>query len=733
MSFKSQGREWSPFFVATAIALAGLASGSLALADDRDEDRRNDFRIRTLSTKPELVSGGDVLVRIDVPRKVSLQSVRVELNGRNISGAFRADAAARTLTGLVTGLKLGPNTLEASVSGKGHGASERLTLTNHPISGPIFSGPHQTPFICETEVFGLGPALDEDCSAPTKVRYLYFTTANAFRTYDPAGPRPADLARTTTIEGNTVDFIVRVETGTINRAVYQIALIHQPRTPLPAPGARTAGWNGRLVYTFGGGLRASYHQGRWITGGSSGVPGAGVEMANIGGVGKVLGEGYALASSTFNVNNISGNDVISAETAMMVKERFIDQFGEPRYTMGFGASGGAMQQHLIAHNYPGILDGIQPGLSFPDSWTFLVTYTDCALLDDAFNRSSTPWTLEQKASVAGHRNYAHCTSNFPNWRTRIHPTNGCDPAIPPAIIFHPVSNPMGTRCTFQDNQKNIFGTDPATGYALRPLDNVGVQFGLHAFNSGAITFEQFVELNRRIGGFDINGEIVAARQVADAAALPIAYRTGRVNSGAGLDTIPILDSRQYLDERGDVHDASRSFIMRARLIAANGHADNQVIWTEAPTTSALNYKSLRVMDNWLANIANDRSDRSAAEKVVRNKPAEAVDACFTASGAMVTDPAACSALYPRQRNSRLAAGEPMTQSILKCHLKPISHADYSRPLAGAQLQALQGAFPQGVCDYSKDGVGQREARTWLAYPRPDGVPLFGNDDGRDRD
>ena len=647
MGFKSHGRGWLAFLAATVIALAGLATTPFGLADDRDDDDwRNNFRIRTFSTKPELISGGDVLVRVEVPRKVSLQSVLVELNGGDVSAALRADAETWTLTGLINGLRLGKNTLEASVRGRIHGRSARLTLTNHPISGPIFSGPHQTPFICETEVFGLGPALDEDCTAPTKVEYLYFTTANAFRIYDPAGPRPDDLARTTTIEGNTVDFIVRVETGTINRAVYQIAFIHQPGAPLPVPGTRTPGWNGRLVYTFGGGLRASYHQGRWITGGSSGVPGAGVTAANIGGVGRALGDGFALASSTLNVNNTSGNDVISAETAMMVKERFIDQFGEPRYTIGFGASGGAMQQHLIAHNYPGILDGIQPGLSFPDSWTFLVTYLDCALLDDAFNKSSTPWTVEQKASVVGHRNYAYCTSNFPNWRTRIHPTNGCDPAIPPAILFDPVTNPTGTRCTFQDNQKNIFGTDRATGYALRPLDNVGVQYGLRAFNSGAITFEQFAELNRRVGGFDINGEIVASRMVADSAALPIAYRTGRVTSGAGLDAIPIIDSRRYLDESGDVHDASRSFIMRARLIAANGHADNQVIWTEAPTTSELNYKSLRLMDDWLANIAGDRSGRSAAEKVVRNKPAEAVDACFTASGERLTNPAACNTLYP---------------------------------------------------------------------------------------
>src|SRR5258708_34805468 len=102
---------------------------------------------------------------------------------------------------------------------------------------------------------------------------------------------------------------------------------------------------------------------------------------------------------------------------------------------------------------------------------------------------------------------------------------------------------MGARCTFQDNQKNIFGTDPATGYALRPLDNVGVQHGLSAFNSGAITFEQFAELNRHVGAFDINGEILANRMVADATALTIAYRTGLMHIGPTLDTARIITSR----------------------------------------------------------------------------------------------------------------------------------------------------------------------------------------------
>ena len=32
-----------------------------------------------------------------------------------------------------------------------------LRVVNHPITGPVFSGPQQLPFFCETSAFGLGP------------------------------------------------------------------------------------------------------------------------------------------------------------------------------------------------------------------------------------------------------------------------------------------------------------------------------------------------------------------------------------------------------------------------------------------------------------------------------------------------------------------------------------------------------------------------------------------------
>jgi hypothetical protein len=636
--------------------------------------------------------------------------------------------------------------LEASVSGKGHGASERLVLTNHPISGPIFSGPHQTPFACETTAFvlpitggNLGAALDADCSIATRVDYVYKATGGTFKPLPNPSVRPADLAQTTTTEGRTVNYVVRVQTGTINRAIYQIAMLHDPVVdPAPDTWTRTRGWNGRLVYSFGGGCNASYHQGR-TTGGTF--------LAQIGGD-AIISRGYAVAASSLNTFAHKCDDVISAETMMMVKEYFIERFGVPRHTIGSGASGGSMQQHLIAHNYPGLLDGIQPSLSFSDTLSFSLPYMDCGLMDRVFNTSALTWTLDQKAAVAGHRTYQYCTGNATWWYRFVNPKIMCDPAVPAALIYDPVTNPGGARCTLADDMINVYGRDPDTGFARRPFDNTGVQYGLAAFNAGKISADQFLDLNQRIGGYDIDGKNVAARMVGDREALRIAYRTGRMNSGdAGLTSVPIIDFRSHVDHYGDVHDAVRSYVTRARLLAANGHANNQVILIAASRGtlgadistpgSPFNFvfaESLRLMDQWLENIKNDPSPyHSRAEKVVRNKPRELVDACYTAAGVKVTDQAVCQTLFPPVANPRLAAGEPLTNNFLKCQLKPVQRSDYAGALSDAQFTRLKSIFADGACDYSRPGVGQRDAQTWLAYPRPGTSVRLESDHGDNED
>jgi uncharacterized tannase-like protein DUF6351 len=708
------------------------------------------LEIRTLSTRPETVSGGEVLVQIALPRNVAADRIAVTLNGRDVRAVFRPGIQPQTLAGLVTGLNVGSNQIQASAPGE---RRAQITIVNHPITGPVIAGPHQTPFVCETEAFGVGPALDSNCSVSTRVDYFYRVRApaspqlespatnsaaalaavdaavgrpgggggggaspNPFKSFDPNAPRPADLAQTTTTDGRTVPYIVRREMGTINRAVYVIAFLHDPGTPLPDPWTASPGWNGRLLYSFGGGCRAGYHQGRSIGGLTANR--SYLEESQVGDY--ALARGYAVAGGSLNVFGTSCADLISAETMMMVKEHFIERFGLPRYTIGSGRSGGSMQQHLIANNYPGLLDGIIPTASFADNMTFLDPLSDCELIDRAFTSSTLPWTDEQKAAVTGHASYAYCKRNgtqYPNLRA----TN-CDPdALPAAAIFDPKTNRTGARCTYQDNMINVYGRDPRSGFARRPFDNVGVQYGLRALNEGKITFDQFLDLNRRVGGHDIDGNVVSGRTVGDPEALRIAYETGRLNDASrGLSMIPIIDVRPYTDGHDDVHDIVASHITRARLIAANGHAGNQVFRTYAPGTpiQAAQRYVLDAMDEWLSNIARDTAPtRSALDKVVRNKPSNLVDTCYLATLDPVTDPSRCQVMFPVAANPRLVAGSPLTQDRLKCELKPVDRADYKMTLTDAQLVSLREVFSGGVCDYSRPGVGKRTPQTWLSFPR----------------
>ena len=165
------------------LLLAMLSAAALAAGQGKAEGR---LQIITLSNQPHLLSGGDALVRVDVPPAVALGKVRVTLNGTDVTAAFRQNAGAHALEGVVTGLQLGGNQLAATAAGPGRSRrSTTLELTNYPAKGPIVSGPHLQPFICQTESFRLpdgsvlGTPIDDDCSVPTRVDYVYRSTGGS--------------------------------------------------------------------------------------------------------------------------------------------------------------------------------------------------------------------------------------------------------------------------------------------------------------------------------------------------------------------------------------------------------------------------------------------------------------------------------------------------------------------------------------------------------------------------
>src|SRR4030095_7457706 len=100
----------------------------------------------------------------------------------------------------------------------------------------------------------------------------------------------------------------------------------------------------------------------------------------------------------------------------------------------------------------------------------------------------------------------------------------------------------------------------------KPQDNIGLQYGLAALNSGVISVDEFLDLNEKIGGNDIDGAFTSQRSVGDPVALRAVYESGLMNSGGGgLANVPILHSRRYTDDVGDIHDRHRDFAIRSRL------------------------------------------------------------------------------------------------------------------------------------------------------------------------
>ncbi|CAN0594436.1 unnamed protein product, partial [Ectocarpus sp. 12 AP-2014] len=212
-----------------------------------------------------------------------------------------------------------------------------------------------------------------------------------------------------------------------------------------------------------------------------------------------------------------------------------------------------------------------------------------------------------------------------------------------ADVYDPDTRPDGLRCGLIDYMVNQFGTrQPAVwstneqmlsqGFAGIPLDNVGVQYGLQALQAGVITGNQFLAVNRDIGGLNVDINYQTDRIAADAEALENSYRTGAVNTAENLANVPIIDLRG--PDPGIAHDAFHSWQVRARLQETQGHAENHVIWYGAfplAGDTIFTTEALLVMDQWLAGMEADGEPTPVSDKVLANKPVTARDRCLSLS------------------------------------------------------------------------------------------------------
>src|SRR5450759_1333457 len=460
---------WLLYGIAAVIALGGLAGCG---SDNRGSS--DPVQIRTLSNRADLVSGGNAYVEIVLPEPARAGGLNVDVGGRDVTSAFAIRSDGR-MKGIITGLANGDNVVTATVPGSPAG---RLTINNHPIGGPVISGTQIQPWVCATPVAvaesgstaatnfsGLSTnAIDAQCNIATEFKLYYKATTagctnslpdpippaaaptnGCFKAYNSAAATPADLATTTTDKDLVVPYIVRVERGTLNRGIYDIAVLFDP-TKDWKPYAPQAGWNGKLVYTFGASTGQPRRQWRseqsWVDD-------------------SALSRGFMVALNSMTDSLYNSN----------------------RFTMGNGCSGGSINQNTAASIFPGLTDGIQPTCTFPDSETTGIEVADCQQLVNVYNTPQwaaalalTPGLTQaqinvKKAAINGHVDQSACHGwvnlfaniNRPgnyipvvvynNTTGATAPfgasTNNCQ--LPAAQVYDPVTNPTGYRCTGADN------------------------------------------------------------------------------------------------------------------------------------------------------------------------------------------------------------------------------------------------------------------------------------------
>jgi hypothetical protein len=651
---------------------ATLAMASAGLA------KTGDITVETVGNRADLASGGDVLVRVNLPAGDDTAKATLSVNGKALSDGLHASPDGKGFIALVTGLKDGKNAL--TVTSKGQAA--HLDITNHPSGGPLFSGPQIQPWTC------LPGSTGAQCDRGSTYAYSYMPKGTtAFKPYNPAAPA-GDVATIATADGVNAPYIVRIESFNQDRSGVSVATLFDPAKPW-TPFAPQKTWNRGVLVLQGSGCGTGY-----------GEQPAGSPMND-----QALRKGFLVVTVALLHNTINCNPVVQAEAALMAKEHVAKTYGPFDMFFGMGGSGGAISQIMDQNAYPGLYDGLILNLLFTDSDASRKAAYDCRLAYDYWAKPGTlPYTDAQKVAVVGQLSGCNASPT----RYEIYAASiGTNCTVPAADKYDPKTG-KGVRCTLQDYEVNEVGRRP-DGAAFSRLDNEGVQYGLKALMAGTISPAQFAEMNAAIAGHDINFQPIATRTVADKAGLKALYASGLNDTENNLAGTPILETRP---ENTDFHQPFHHVMVLARLDRAQGNHDNYVTWRSMKGSDPAFAADFDVMVAWIKAIQADTRSVPKAQKVAEDKPTAAQDRCTLGDG---KDQPMSACTRPLEL-TRVASGAPDTNDIGKCVLKPLNKADYgSVSFTADQWASLQNRFKTGVCDYSKPMIDFQMSVPWMTY------------------
>ena len=112
------------FVLAALAGVAVLAAVPAQAATERDREPDREFDVRVLSSPADMVTGGDALVEVSIPKNVNPKKVTVSVNGIDITATLDLDDEGRDADRDGHGLELGDNELHVDSNRKGQGPAD---------------------------------------------------------------------------------------------------------------------------------------------------------------------------------------------------------------------------------------------------------------------------------------------------------------------------------------------------------------------------------------------------------------------------------------------------------------------------------------------------------------------------------------------------------------------------------------------------------------------------------
>jgi hypothetical protein len=86
----------------------------------------------------------------------------------------------------------------------------------------------------------------------------------------------------------------------------------------------------------------------------------------------------------------------------------------------------------------------------------------------------------------------------------------------------------------------------------------------------------------------------------------------------------------------------------------------------------------------------------------------------------------CDATVIAYSDPQLEAGMPQANDTTRCNLMPLDRSAYGDvTFTDDQWARMQEIFPQGVCDFTKPGLGRHPTSPWQTYQDARGRVIYG--------